>query len=385
VNELAGRASIWTRSKTISRSSAQGRWVPPRMIGRPDALGGRAPPRTSHRARLARSAGPAHQRPPGRAPSLAEPGSGRPSLAAAAGFSAPAQTGRRLFTPGGHLLGRGLLPAGRLASAGALVRLARVPARGLALLAWVCGSLLGSPRAGILGGRPRSQQYESFTFAILGWSWWRHLRSRLQDGLAGLGAAVLGFIFMVWRTRPRFSKPNHAVDAALIDWLTYHVVVIMLSYSPSRFRFSSAWCITQGRLGGDAATAGWAAPPASSARWTSSFKIIAVGFPLLTLGIITGGLGRHAWGRHGASTPRNWSAITWLVYAIYLPVRYLGAGAAGAPRSCPGRLLLRASLILVSLSKLPIPSLPQYVSGDNKPEVWFIDPDLRDQTKRSLS
>jgi cytochrome c-type biogenesis protein CcsB len=54
------------------------------------------------------------------------------------------------------------------------------------------------------------------------------------------------------------------------------------------------------------------------------YKTIAVGFPLLTLGIITGAVwANEAWGTYWGWDPKEtWSLITWLFYAAYLHARY---------------------------------------------------------------
>ena len=52
-------------------------------------------------------------------------------------------------------------------------------------------------------------------------------------------------------------------------------------------------------------------------------KLITVGFPLLTLAIITGALwAESAWGRFWSWDPREtWSLVTWFIYAIILHAR----------------------------------------------------------------
>ena len=67
-----------------------------------------------------------------------------------------------------------------------------------------------------------------------------------------------------------------------------------------------------------------------------NYKIIAVGFPLLTLGIIFGAVwAATAWGRPWGFDPKEtWSAITWLIYAIYLHARYLAGWKGGGGRRC---------------------------------------------------
>lgn len=54
------------------------------------------------------------------------------------------------------------------------------------------------------------------------------------------------------------------------------------------------------------------------------YKTIAIGFPLLTLGIITGAVwANEAWGTYWGWDPKEtWSLITWLFYAAYLHARY---------------------------------------------------------------
>jgi cytochrome c-type biogenesis protein CcsB len=51
-----------------------------------------------------------------------------------------------------------------------------------------------------------------------------------------------------------------------------------------------------------------------------AYKSVAVGFPLLTIGIITGAIwAEAAWGSYWSWDPKEtWSLITWLVFLIYL-------------------------------------------------------------------
>lgn len=56
-----------------------------------------------------------------------------------------------------------------------------------------------------------------------------------------------------------------------------------------------------------------------------TYRMIAVGWPLLTGGIITGAVwANSAWGTYWSWDPKEtWSLITWFVYAIYLHSRYV--------------------------------------------------------------
>ncbi len=54
-----------------------------------------------------------------------------------------------------------------------------------------------------------------------------------------------------------------------------------------------------------------------------SYRLITIGFPLLTIGIITGGLwANHAWGTYWSWDPKESMAlVTWLSYAAYIHLR----------------------------------------------------------------
>lgn len=54
-----------------------------------------------------------------------------------------------------------------------------------------------------------------------------------------------------------------------------------------------------------------------------SYRIIGLGFPLLTIGIISGAVwANEAWGAYWSWDPKEtWALITWLIFAIYLHMR----------------------------------------------------------------
>lgn len=190
----------------------------------------------------------------------------------------------------------------------------------------------------ILAGRaPLSNMYESFTFAVGGMVLVALVFEIIyRNRLAGLGGAVLGFIFMVLADKaPIFDSQIRPLMPALqSSWLTYHVVVIMLSYSAFALSFfiSIAYLGKDFLGGNNSPIALLRRVPTLEALDLFNYKIVAIGFPLLTLGIIFGAVwASTAWGRPWGFDPKEtWSAITWLIYAIYLHARYL-AGWKGRP------------------------------------------------------
>lgn len=200
---------------------------------------------------------------------------------------------------------------------------------GLMSLGLVEQSIGVTARWMLAGRAPLSNMYESFTFATAGMvvvALGFEAVNRMR--LAGLGGAVLGFIFMVLADKaPIFdSQIKPLMPALQSSWLTYHVVTIMLSYSAFALSFfvSMAY-LGKDLLGGDSSSGLLRRLPSMDALDTFNYKVIAVGFPLLTLGIVLGAVwAATAWGRPWGFDPKEtWSAITWLIYAIYLHARYL--------------------------------------------------------------
>jgi cytochrome c-type biogenesis protein CcsB len=117
------------------------------------------------------------------------------------------------------------------------------------------------------------------------------------------------------------------VPALQSNWLTSHVVTCFIGYAA--FAISFAVSILYLFKRGDK-TDGFL-PPAKVLD-ELSYKAVAVGFPLLTLGILTGAAwANYAWGTYWSWDPKEtWSLITWFVYAAYLHARFT-AGWRGKP------------------------------------------------------
>jgi len=191
--------------------------------------------------------------------------------------------------------------------------------------------ILGIAARWILSGRaPLANMYESFTFATAGMILVALIFEFMSKSrLAGLGGATLGFIFMVIAHKaPIFDSQIRPLFPALQSvWLTYHVVTIMLSYSAFALSFFASLCyLGKDALGGDNTRFGLVQKlPSLLSLDVFIYKIVAVGFPLLTIGIILGAVWANtAWGRAWGFDPKEtWSLITWLVYLVYLHLRFI--------------------------------------------------------------
>ena len=183
----------------------------------------------------------------------------------------------------------------------------------------------------LVGRAPMSNMYESLVFAVGGMVALAAVLDRVyKNPLIGLAGALLGFLFLVIAVKMPVhqSRINQLMPALQSSWLTYHVTTVMLSYSAFALSFflSVSYLIKNAAGGDQTRLRILRAMPSLEALDFFNYRIIAVGFPLLTVGVFTGAVwAATAWGRPWAFDPKEtWSAITWLIYGIYLHTRLKG-------------------------------------------------------------
>lgn len=104
---------------------------------------------------------------------------------------------------------------------------------------------------------------------------------------------------------------NQDVNFKTVDDSSLPLYNIMLDYYETKLLSSSTDISELGKLKLLQSIDNW------------SYRIIGLGFPLLTIGIISGGIwANEAWGSYWTWDPKEtWALITWLVFAIYLHAR----------------------------------------------------------------
>ncbi len=208
----------------------------------------------------------------------------------------------------------------------------RLPAAGIAgSLAAVAGLVLQTAAIGLrwresyalgVGHAPLSNLYESVVF----FSWTIVLIYLLLDikyRYRVIGAFVMPFALlgMAWAQLGLNSGIEPLVPALQSNWLLYHVITCFLGYAAFAVAcgISIMYLIREGNDGsGIVATF-----PASRVLDDLNYRAIMVGFPLLTLGIVTGAAwANYAWGTYWSWDPKEtWSLIVWFVYAAFLHAR----------------------------------------------------------------
>jgi cytochrome c-type biogenesis protein CcsB len=180
-----------------------------------------------------------------------------------------------------------------------------------------------SHRLGI-GHAPLSNLYESMVF----FSWAIGLiylvaARRLKTKI--LGALVMPLVCLSLASTSLMNPEIQPLVPALqSNWLTAHVVTCFMGYAAFAVAstFSLLYLLKTRRTAHSPAM-----PPrdlpAADVLDEFSYRMISVGFPLLSLGIITGAAwANSAWGSYWSWDPKEtWSLIVWLIYAAYLHAR----------------------------------------------------------------
>ncbi|MCS7031612.1 MAG: c-type cytochrome biogenesis protein CcsB [Gloeomargarita sp. SKYG116] len=207
---------------------------------------------------------------------------------------------------------------------------------------------------------PLSNLYESLFFLAWGITVF-HLLVERWSRSAWVGAVTapvaMGVTaFAALSLPPQMQRSAPLVPALKSNWLMMHVSVMMLAYAallvgsllamaflvvtrgqPVPLRGSSvgsgayrAQPVRQLPVAGEGRTAVLTQPVVTPEQLTLadmldnlSYRVIGLGFPLLTVGIISGAVwANEAWGAPWSWDPKEtWALITWLVYAAYLHAR----------------------------------------------------------------
>ena len=181
------------------------------------------------------------------------------------------------------------------------------------------------------GHAPLSNLYESVVF----FSWTIILIFGILDmkyKYRIIGAFVIPFALlgMAWAQLGLASGIEPLVPALQSNWLLYHVITCFLGYACFAVAcgISIMYLIKIKSESADSnSAAGGVVSMFPSARILDdmNYRAIMIGFPLLTLGIITGAAwANYAWGTYWSWDPKEtWSLITWIIYAIYLHARFV--------------------------------------------------------------
>ena len=180
---------------------------------------------------------------------------------------------------------------------------------------------------GIQAGRaPFTNLFESLVFV----SWVLvaiFLVMQRKYRIAALGALVstiaLCTVAAAW-TLPR--GVNAALSPALESrWSEIHVLTSLVGYACFALAFGAAigYILQERMLKAKRISGVQKHLPSLDVMDQLAYRMVSLGFTMLTLGVITGALwAQSAWGSYWDWDPKEtWALLTWLVYAAYLHVR----------------------------------------------------------------
>jgi cytochrome c-type biogenesis protein CcsB len=174
---------------------------------------------------------------------------------------------------------------------------------------------------------PLSNMYESLIF----FSWTIvlvYLVLELKYRQKIIGVFVTPFAFLAIALTSIIPGVNAKIipliPALQSNWLTIHVVTCFVGYASFAVSFGiSVLYLIQDKKG-NRLEGGTKWLPSTSILDEINYKAVVIGFPMLTLGIITGAAwANYAWGSYWSWDPKEtWSLITWFVYAAFLHARF---------------------------------------------------------------
>jgi cytochrome c-type biogenesis protein CcsB len=194
---------------------------------------------------------------------------------------------------------------------------------------------------------PLSNLYESLIFLAWAISFLHlYIESQTKSRLIGaISAPLLFFLsgFSTFTLPLEMQKALPLVPSLQSNWLMMHVTMMMISYATlmigsllSLFylAFSNLlkpnFFISWENLKFSKSLKSLATESFSKLSFLEiidvwSYRIIGLGFPFLTIGIISGAVwANEAWGSYWSWDPKEtWAFITWLLFAIYLHSRFL--------------------------------------------------------------
>jgi len=176
---------------------------------------------------------------------------------------------------------------------------------------------------------PFSNLFESmilFTWAlILIYLFFEHRYKSKSMGafVVSLGFLAIGAASMLPTSYKGIEPLNPALQSR---WLEIHVVTTFIGYAGFALAFglSIMYLIRYRNDMRKNENSFWAKSlPSLELLDDLGYKSIGLGFPFLTIGIITGAIwANYAWGTYWSWDPKEtWSLITWFIYGAYLHAR----------------------------------------------------------------
>ena len=196
------------------------------------------------------------------------------------------------------------------------------------IVGFVCHSASIIIRAIELQYMPLTQRYEAFSFfaalGVLGF-----LIAYNKYRIDSLSVFVFPLIFILTFVANLAYDPSNSIPPALqSNWIYIHTPFIFLGYSALFISFIGAimYLIQERQLKLKHYSSHFHRLPPLEVCDDLSYKSLALGFPLITLGLVSGALwAQSAWGTvWGGDLKILLSLFTWVIYLVLINYRFIG-------------------------------------------------------------
>ena len=177
----------------------------------------------------------------------------------------------------------------------------------------------------VVGHTPLTSNHEAVSF--FAWSMtWAFLSCRLRFQVKNFGAFVAPLITLLMVIAAHSSQEIIPLQPALRSvWLPIHASIALMANGFMALAFCGGvmYLLQEREIKKKKFGIFYSRLPSLEALDNLNQHCLAVGFPLLTLGIITGSVwAKQAWGAYWQWDPKEtWSLITWFIYAAILHQR----------------------------------------------------------------
>ncbi|MDR4509360.1 MAG: c-type cytochrome biogenesis protein CcsB [Candidatus Brocadiaceae bacterium] len=192
---------------------------------------------------------------------------------------------------------------------------------GLLILAFCLNLALVLKRSIEAGHAPFSNLYESLIFYACCTAFvYIIFEFTYNFRIVGALASVLAMLILLYATlQDPTIRP--LMPALKSNWMLVHVITYMLGYAAFGISFITSIIFLAVKPFAGKESGGGEGKEILPRNFDKlSYKIVAFGFPFLTLGMVTGAVwAKKAWGDYWSWDPKEtWSLITWLAYLVYL-------------------------------------------------------------------
>jgi len=198
------------------------------------------------------------------------------------------------------------------------------------LLVFICGYLLHTLAVGMVSMREGFPAVTQTREALLLYSWLLagvYLLAQMKYRLTVLGSIIAPLSFLMCFSAFAFGSPSGELPPALKTyWLPLHVTfaflgnaVFALAFGVSLMYLFQDYQLKRKKVPGLALRF-----PSLETLDRMNYVFLVWGFPLMTLGILTGSLwAGMSWGNYWSWDPRLvFSALTWLLYGLLIHGRF---------------------------------------------------------------